>query len=66
MTTGAVAVLPIEGTKTEAIHVWSAIGIFFLTLQLYIYGSWITSEDFAPVNPGPDVHVPLRNSGPMQ
>jgi len=54
MTIGAVAVLPIEGTKTEAIHVWSAIGIFFLTLQLYIYGSWITSEDFAPVNPGPD------------
>ena len=47
--------LPIEGRRTEPIYIWSAIGIFFLLLQIYVYGGWILSEDFKPSNPGTDV-----------
>ncbi len=51
----AAAPLPIEGGRTEPIYIWSTIGIIFLLLQIYIYGSWIMSEDFVPSNPGTDV-----------
>jgi hypothetical protein len=33
---------------------WASAGIAFLLLQAYIYGAWITSDDFTPSPLGPD------------
>jgi len=44
----------VEAKSTPLIYTWGALGIFFFLLQIYIFGSWILSEDFATVDPGPD------------
>lgn len=55
LASSAAAPLPIEGGRTEPIYIWSTIGIICFLLQIYIYGSWIMSDEFVPTNPGPDV-----------
>ncbi len=48
------ATLSIEGSRTQPIYIWGSLGIFFLVLQIYIFGSWILSDQFATVRPGTD------------
>ena len=50
----ASAQFPIEGKRFDAISFWGLIGIGFLVLQIFIYGSWIASDKFTPTDPGPD------------
>jgi len=38
----------------QPIVFWSALGAFFLVLQIYVFGAWILSEDFRPTAVGPD------------
>lgn len=33
---------------------WCALGAAAVLIQFYVYGSWILSPDFRPVDPGPD------------
>lgn len=33
---------------------WALLGFGFLMLQLWVFGAWIASADFAPADPGPD------------
>ncbi len=49
------APLPIEGRRTEPIYIWSTIGILFMLLWAYVFGSWILSDQFVPTYPGTDV-----------
>ena len=43
----------ISASKTRAIAVWAVVGALFLLLEAYVMGSWVLSEDFAPMPPGP-------------
>lgn len=38
---------------------WALLGLGFLGLQAYVFGSWIGSGDFRPADPGPDALTPL-------
>lgn len=37
----------------KAVQIWAAIGAFFLVLQVYIIGSWLTSDEATPTPAGP-------------
>jgi hypothetical protein len=53
------ASVPIEGKRTAPIYWWATIGFGFFILQVYIFGSWILSDQFTPTDPGPDVMAPM-------
>lgn len=55
------AAMPIEGKRTQPIYWWGAIGFGFLLLQIYIFGSWILSDQFTPTDPGPDPMAPMTS-----
>jgi len=40
--------------KAKPVKYWAVIGGFFLLLQAYIYGRWITSDRFTRIPTGPD------------
>lgn len=49
----------VEAAKARPILWWATLGAGFLALQLYILASWILSDDFKPVAPGPDALSPI-------
>lgn len=44
----------IEARRARPALWWAAIGGLFVALALYIFGSWIASDDFTRTKPGPD------------
>ena len=48
----------VEGPKARPILWWATLGAGFLALQLYVLASWVLSDDFKPVAPGPDALSP--------
>ena len=44
----------VRGWQTSPVTVWAALGVFWLALIAYVWGRWIRSPSFAPVDPGPD------------
>jgi len=50
----AVDEFPVGGARVTPVYWWGGLGIAFLVLQIYVFGSWIRSDAFAPVDPGPD------------
>jgi hypothetical protein len=42
-----------RGRKVKVVKGWAAAGIFFVALQIYVYGSWITSDHFERTPAGP-------------
>tara|TARA_B110000503_G_scaffold142766_1_gene240820 strand:+ start:401 stop:1441 length:1041 start_codon:yes stop_codon:yes gene_type:complete len=46
--------------KTSPIIIWSCIGVIFFIVELYIWCSWIFSDNFVPTDTGIDV-IPKMN-----
>ena len=55
MSTATSVRVTVEGRKTDPIYIWATIGGFFFLLSIYVFGSWILSDDFKTVDPGTDV-----------
>ncbi len=45
--------IPLTGNPARPIVWWAGIGFFFVSLEIYIFGSWILSDKFTPTDPGP-------------
>jgi Spirocyclase AveC-like len=42
------------GRRARPVLWWAALGAAAVAMQLYVYGRWVTSRDFAPTPTGPD------------
>ncbi|PWR17568.1 spirocyclase AveC family protein [Zavarzinia compransoris] len=49
----------IAAARARPILWWALLGLSFVALQAYIFGSWIGSADFRAADPGPDALTPL-------
>ncbi len=45
--------VPLTGAPARPILWWAGVGLFFVVLEIYIFGSWILSDKFTPTDPGP-------------
>jgi hypothetical protein len=54
-TAPATVTAPVVSTprKTRTVLVWAALGAFFAALQVYVYVSWVLSDQFKATDPGP-------------
>ncbi|MDD3444837.1 MAG: spirocyclase AveC family protein [Zavarzinia sp.] len=53
------ATYPVSRATTRPILWWAALGAVFAAFQLYLFGAWILSPGFAPVDPGADAITDL-------
>src|ERR1700756_6065212 len=56
------------GRRARPVLWWAALGAAAVAMQLYVYGRWVTSRDFAPTPTGPDPgpHDVLLKAGILQ
>ncbi|MEW6475805.1 MAG: spirocyclase AveC family protein [Actinomycetota bacterium] len=62
---GRVTAAQSPARRRAPVKVWAAVGAVFLALQLWIYGSWLTTGEVASPAPGPTpipdwMHVAIR------